>query len=65
MELFITPHFCETMYAHYGEQLRRKDLPPLVRSLLQECQECYVNMHSLLVSFEMLTEGLPIHINSK
>lgn len=58
MEPIVTAHFVETMYAHYGEQLLRTDITTLHRKFLEECQQCYIEMHEMIVSFSSLTKNL-------
>lgn len=58
MELFITPHFCETMYAHYAEQLVRKDIPTIAKKILEQCQDYYLQMHTILVDFSTYANQL-------
>lgn len=65
MEQFITPHFCETMYCHYDAQLQRRDIPIMARRLMEQCQQSYLEMHEMLVSFQEIAKGLPIEFINK
>jgi hypothetical protein len=57
-ELFCTPHFAETMYCHFDEQIQQHNTDPQRRLYLEEQQEAYVYMHSLVIPIENIIADL-------
>ena len=57
-EPIFTPHLCETMYAHYDEQIQLYKNDPPRRKFLEEAQQCYIEMHSMLHNIHLYLEEL-------
>jgi len=65
MELFFTPHFLETMYTHFDQQIQLYKHDKVRRAYLMKCQECYRAMHQLLVPFSTYAEQLGLTQTTK
>ena len=57
-EPIITAHFCETMYAHYNEQIQLYKNDTARRNYLEEQQQFYIYMHSLIHNIHLYLEQL-------
>jgi hypothetical protein len=57
-EPIITINFCEAMYCHFAEQLQLHLDDPTHKEFIEEQQQVYIHMHSLLHNIHLYLEQL-------